>query len=205
MSLPHAAAPQPGAATAQRIEQGRIKAENQGCFECHGPQGQGSLQASEVIVAKLAGQSFDYLQAQVRSFRSGLRRNDYMTVIANTLDDADIRDLAAYFASQAPMHGDGNAPAPSASLAAAKQLAWQGDPARGLPACASCHGEQGAGPAGKPAPRLAGQDLRYLQKQLLDWRSGQRQDTGPVLMAPVARFLSDAEIDALAVLYAQSH
>lgn len=187
------------------IERGRVKAENEGCFECHGPQGQGSLQASEVTVAKLAGQSAGYLQAQLRNFRSGQRKNGYMAVIAATVDEADIRDLAAYFSAQPAMRGDTDSAASPPSLAAAVQLARTGDATRGVPACASCHGEQGAGIDGQPAPRLAGQDLRYLQKQLLDWRSGQRQDSGATTMASVAAPLSDAEIDALALLFSQIH
>ena len=47
----------------------------------------------------LAGQPSVYLQRALRAFRSGERRNEMMSIVAKTLSDDDIRDLAAYYAS----------------------------------------------------------------------------------------------------------
>lgn len=77
-----------------------------------------------------------------------------------------------------------------------KTLATSG--ADGVPACAGCHGLQGEGnAAGFPA--LAGQPAGYLSKQLHDLASGQRANA---IMMPIAKGLSDAQIEALSVYYA---
>jgi cytochrome c553 len=76
-----------------------------------------------------------------------------------------------------------------------------GDPRAGqqkAQACAACHGA--AGISNNPLwPNLAGQKEQYLIKQMKAFRSGQRND--PV-MSPMAKPLSDADIENLAAYYA---
>lgn len=170
---------------------GKLKAEAERCIECHGPLGQGDGHTNpEVRFAKLAGQHADYLARQLRAYRSGARRHDVMRLNAQRLEEVDIRDLAAFFAAQAPMQGDGQG-----DHAAAASLYRQGDTTRRIAACVACHGEEGRAPV--TAPRLAGQEARYLEQQLNDWRSGWRTEPVPGVMNTVARALSDAEIRAL--------
>ncbi len=47
----------------------------------------------------IAGQPVLYLERSLRAYRSGERRNEVMSVVAKTLSDEDIRNLAAYFSS----------------------------------------------------------------------------------------------------------
>jgi cytochrome c553 len=47
----------------------------------------------------IAGQTEQYLVAQLQAFKTGMRKNDAMSVVAPTLSDADIGDLAAYFSA----------------------------------------------------------------------------------------------------------
>ena len=77
---------------------------------------------------------------------------------------------------------------------------WPCFPARGLLPCAACHAERdkAAPPATAVTPLIAGQHRRYLQKQLLEWRAGERHNSPGGIMNALARTLSDAEIDALA-------
>lgn len=175
---------------------GQAKAESERCFECHGAngQGQGRSNGPEGKFAKLAGQSADYLVKQMGDFRAGTRKNDEMLLIARVVDDADLRDIAAYFAAQAPMRGDGGG-----AGEVARRLVTHGDAARGVPACASCHGSADQPPASALHPRLAGQEYRYLAQQLADWRQRQRRNSPGDVMNRVAAALSDAEIDALAL------
>ncbi|MHA6999463.1 c-type cytochrome [Aeromonas schubertii] len=64
--------------------------------------------------------------------------------------------------------------------------------------CAACHGVEGK--AMIPGyPHLAGQSAQYTAKQLKAFRDGQRQDS---VMAPMAKPLSDADIENLAAWYA---
>lgn len=174
---------------------GREKGEAERCFECHGLDGEGVAQGPESIFAKLAGQSPAYISAQVQHFKRSLRKNDSMLITARNVSEEDLRDIAAYFAALPPMKASERG---ANELGA--RLISQGDAARGIPACASCHGEQGRGLPGSNAPRLAGQALRYLEKQLLDFRHGlRREDAAGALMGPIARSLSEAEITALAL------
>ena len=74
-------------------EAGREKAA--ACRTCHGIDGLARMP----IAPHLAGESEIYLQTQLRAFRSGKRRHEMMTVMAGGLSDADIADLAAWYAS----------------------------------------------------------------------------------------------------------
>lgn len=63
--------------------------------------------------------------------------------------------------------------------------------------CAGCHGA--AGVSSNPMwPNLAGQQSGYLVKQMKAFRDGTRNDP---MMSPMAKPLSDADIDNLAAYY----
>jgi cytochrome c553 len=115
-----------------------------------------------------------------------------MQMMARGISDADLADIAAYFATQPVPPASGASPPP-----AAQQLFAHGDPARKLPACASCHGEGGKGLAGV-APAIGGQGKAYLEQQLRDWRGGIRRNSAGDVMNQFTKPLSDAEIEALA-------
>jgi cytochrome c553 len=89
-ALALAAAPLPASADA---EAGRAKA--QMCAVCHGAHGL----AVAPNTPHLAGQSEPYLVEQLKAYRSGKRAHEVMGVVAKPLTDADIADLAAWFAS----------------------------------------------------------------------------------------------------------
>ena len=75
------------------IKAGRVKA--QMCQACHGMDG-----LSKVLDApNIAGQIEQYIVAQLQAFKSGARKNDAMSVIAPSLSDEDIDNLAAYFSA----------------------------------------------------------------------------------------------------------
>lgn len=71
------------------------------CYACHGMNGISSMS----LYPNLAGQKRRYLAAQLRAFRDGSRRNPIMSLIAAHLTDAQIKDVAAYFASLEPGNG----------------------------------------------------------------------------------------------------
>jgi cytochrome c553 len=72
---------------------GRAKAS--ACAVCHGQAGISTLPNAP----NLAGQPAIYLEEQLRNYRSGKRRHEVMDVIAKPLTDAEIADLAAWYAS----------------------------------------------------------------------------------------------------------
>ena len=71
------------------------KGKSKACAACHGALG--------ISVAPdaphLAGQPRDYLVEQLRAYRSGKRGHPQMNVVARTLSDADIEELAAWYES----------------------------------------------------------------------------------------------------------
>lgn len=74
-------------------ENGQILARK--CTVCHGKIGL----AKDPEVPNLAGQSAFYLEKSLKNFRSGNREDRRMSLIVKPLSDADIKDLAAWFAS----------------------------------------------------------------------------------------------------------
>lgn len=175
---------------------GRELIDSERCMECHGVDGQGAGHPNgpEGKFAKLAGQHPDYLLKQIRDFRSGARKHDQMAIMARSISDEDVIDIAAHFALQPVMKGE---PGPINELG--QRLYEQGDAARGVPACVACHGPNGKGLPGLTLmPLVGGQEWRYLDKQLRDWRSGERRNGADAGMNLAARNLSDADIEALA-------
>ncbi len=211
LAAPARAAARP-AAIAGNADAGRVKAEAERCMECHGQPGvaQGHSAGEDGKFARLGGQQHAYIVKQVQDFRAGRRKSDFMAMMANSVSDEDVADIAAYFAAQPAMPAgtrEGrHAGGAEAGIAgggdaarrghAAAQLFRQGDAARRVGACAACHGAGGEGIAGV-APVIGGQGRRYLAQQLHNWRSGERGN-GPA-MREAAAGLTDAEIDALAL------
>jgi len=65
------------------------------CQACHGLDGLSKTPDAPNI----AGQIEPYLIAQLQAFKTGLRKNDAMSVVTPPLSDKDIEDLAAYFSA----------------------------------------------------------------------------------------------------------
>ncbi len=149
---------------------------------------------------RLAGQKAAYIEKQLRDFREGLRRNDggQMASVVTEIEEAQIAEVAAYFSTlpaPPPIEADA-APEPAAA-----RLFGEGDAARGVPACASCHMPDPSGeppPAARIAPYLTAQHADYLAKQLRDFRRGDRNNDRTGSMAAIAKALTESEIEALA-------
>ncbi len=75
------------------VKAGRTKALM--CQACHGLDGLSKVPDAPNI----AGQTEPYLVAQLQAFKTGMRKNDAMSVVAPSLSDGDIDDLAAYFSA----------------------------------------------------------------------------------------------------------
>ena len=65
------------------------------CQNCHGENGVAVLPGA----ANLSGQQKEYLRAQLRAYRSGSRQNEQMSIVAKTLTDADIENLAEWYSA----------------------------------------------------------------------------------------------------------
>ena len=168
-------------AHAADIAAGKEKAEL--CVGCHGEGGISQMEN----VPSLAAQPDLFIQWQLVFFRAGNRKNEQMQPIVEQLNNEDIRNLGAYFASLTPPKGlrDDD-----------PDLSEKGKQAAAGRRCASCHTDSYAGT--KAVARVAGQREEYLLKALHDYKSGVRSGGGQAAMADVAYPLSEEEITALA-------
>src|ERR1700680_4120282 len=82
-----------GLCSAGDVKAGRAKALM--CQACHGLDGLSKVPDAPNIAA----QTEPYIVAQLQAFKSGARKNDAMSVVAPSLSDTDIEDLAAYFSA----------------------------------------------------------------------------------------------------------
>ncbi len=161
------------------------------CQGCHGETGI----SLEPLVPSLAGQYAGYIQKQIRNYQAGTRSHQIMNAMAGTLDDAnDVADIAAYFASQNKMKGEG------AGNDAGKNLFVHGDISRMTVACIDCHGVRGKGmtPHTSAFPVIGGQQKEYVRRQLMNFRAGIRTNSPSGIMNKITRKLTDDEIEALA-------
>lgn len=158
------------------------------CFTCHGLEGQGD----GIAAPRLAGLDAGYLQKQMEDYASGLRPDDAMTRIARALDQRGRREVAVFYAAMP-------APAPTRSPSAAPPLYLNGDPARGIVACASCHGVDGQGSGDGGGPQIADQPFAYTLEQIDRWKSGKRRNDPRGVMAAAVKPLSTQEARAIAL------
>jgi cytochrome c553 len=167
------------AAAGADIEAGRQKA--QVCFACHGPEGN----SANPVMPTLAGQPAQFISIELFQFREGNRKDPQMTPMAANLTNADMNDLAAYFAAQKPRPPSHKTD--PANAATAPKLAQQFN-------CVQCHGKALLGQ--QHIPRLAGQQFEYLKMQLRGFKAQTRADLDGN-MTSAAQALSENDIDAL--------
>ena len=167
------------------------------CASCHSVDGNSGI----ATYPRLAAQLPNYLERQVHDIKDGKRAWGQSVAMrvspgVSTLTNDQIRDVAAYFATQAPKPGETN-PKENAELGA--QIYRGGLAAKKIPACMSCHGPNGAGmPGGGSAilafPRLGGQHKAYVVEQMKAFQSGQRKNS---IMADIANRMSEEELNAV--------
>lgn len=156
---------------------------SQTCMGCHGAPG--LRNASPVYkVPMLGGQHADYLAAALKAYKDKQRSHPTMQAQSANLSDQDMADIGAYFASQSGNHRPSNAKVP----AQAKDK---------TAACASCHGPDG-NTDNTAFPKLAGQYDDYIERALLDYKSGKRQNA---IMSGFAANLSKEDIAEIAAWY----
>lgn len=163
------------------------------CAACHGPGGNGAISPQ---FPKLADQGASYILEQLQEFKDQSRKNPIMFAQATPLSKEDMSDLAVFFSEQAFVPGV----ATPDSVKLAQPLYRGGDPAKGIPACAACHGPTGAGDPAALYPRIGGQNAAYVVTQLEAFRAGTRGGANArgKVMQDVAAKLSDQDINALA-------
>ncbi|HET7395584.1 MAG TPA: c-type cytochrome [Gammaproteobacteria bacterium] len=157
------------------------------CAACHGADGN----SASGQFPKLAGQNAGYIVRELERFKSGKRPNPIMSGMAMGLSDQDMQDVAAWFSSQQVRTGE----AAPGLVKAGEALFRGGDASAQIPACAACHGPDGAGNAPMLIPALAGQHAEYVISQLQAFASGARKSP---MMGTIADRLDANQMKAVA-------
>ncbi|MGD8175252.1 c-type cytochrome [Marinimicrobium sp. ARAG 43.8] len=183
------------------------------CAACHGQDGN----SPAPTFPKLAGLGEAYLYKQLQDIQawsnaSGAdkettgRAVPQMTGMLSGLNDQDLQDIAAFYASQTiqltgaqEMQVRVNSGEQVDGLALGERIYRAGNPESGVPACMGCHLPNGHGNPPAGFPRLSGQYPEYIETQLRAFRAGERTNDGDsMMMRMAAKHLSDYEIEAVA-------
>lgn len=162
------------------------------CSDCHGSTGN----SVNPTFPRLAGQQEWYLISQLKQFRGHNRLDpagfEYMWGISRSLTDAQIKELATYYAEQKPVAEKQENSKPESE---GKKIYVSGIASETVPACAACHGAEGTG--NEQFPRIAGQHANYLVKQLKVFQKTEGRPDSTV-MNGIAHNLKPDEIEAVA-------
>lgn len=180
------------------------------CVACHGVTGNSASSAFPTI----AGQGEKYLYNQLKDFKSGARKNGIMLGMVAALNDQDMQNLAAYYASQTTKPNVAKIDAKILEIG--KNIYLQGKKETKTTACVACHGVNGAGIPSAGMPQLSFQHAAYTAAQLRAFRqvSFNKQTNGTAavrnndmsaMMQNIASELTDSEIEALAQYIAGLH
>jgi cytochrome c553 len=163
------------------------------CVACHQENGAGIATAG---FPQLAGMNAAYFSKQIYDYQNLQRVNPIMQPIAKGLSEAEIKNLAAYFALLPPV-ANANVQLSATNFELGKAIAKKGMWDKGMPACFACHGPSGRG-VGESFPGITNQGKTYLVQQLQAWKTGTRKNDPNQLMATVAKKLTQKEMDSVA-------
>lgn len=149
------------------------------CAGCHGEGG-----VSTGTAPSLAGQDAQYFTAAIRAYKDGSRTDATMKEPAASVDDAVVKDLAAYYADQTPQ-----------PPAVKKPMTTEQATER----CNRCHGVDGNSTDPR-TPAIAAQRADYLDPVMRAYRKGDRRSTA---MSAMLDGMSDDQIAELAGHYSR--
>jgi cytochrome c553 len=164
---------------------GKIIAERD-CKACHGHDGKGVAPA----IPNLAAQRQQYLYNSLKEYKDGKRSHAALKNMTTNMSEADLHNVAAYFASLAPISNKTTTDVKHSSpYEQGKVLAG---------ACAKCHGEDGNSTI-PGTPSLAGQQPHYLVAAIQEYHQGDRAKDA---MRSSLRDSDNLELESLALYFA---
>ena len=156
------------------------------CKACHGVDGRGVAPA----IPHLAAQHERYLVESMKAYREGKRAHAALKQLAAHMSEADIVDIAAYYASlPALATAPGKETPPLSPYESGKTLAA---------ACAKCHNADGNSTS-PGIPNLAGQQPRYLVEAIREYLGKERKAAPMHALLPG---LSNLDKENLALYFA---
>ena len=165
------------------------------CAACHGQDGATPLDPS---YPNLAGQNEKYLVRQMLAIQSDERAIPLMAGQLNGKSEAQLADLAAYYASLPAKLSQ--ATGSDEEIAKAQQIYRGGIARKGVAACTACHSPTASGNEQAGYPSLSGQPAAYTIAQLKAYRERTRatdEEYGG-MMRDIAEGLTDTEMGLLA-------
>jgi len=167
------------------VAAGKIIAERD-CKACHGLDGKGVAPA----IPNLAAQRSQYLYNSLKEYKDGKRSHAALKNMATNMSEADLRNVAAYFASLPPI-------ANKAATDVKHSSPYEQGKAAAA-ACANCHGEDGNSTI-PGTPSLAGQQPHYLVAAIQEYHQGDRAKDA---MRSSLRESDKLELESLALYFA---
>ncbi len=164
---------------------GKIIAER-GCKGCHGLDGKGIAPA----IPNLAAQRERYLFNSLKEYKDGRRTHAALKNMTASMSEADLRNVAAYFASLPPLG--------KAAAADIKHSSPYEQGQASAAACAKCHGKDGNSTL-PGTPSLAGQQPHYLVAAIQEYHQGDRAKDA---MRSSLRDADNLELESLALYFA---
>ena len=185
ITLLTACSEEPGSAeTVYDLDAGKAIAEAD-CSACHGMDGRGAT--SEI--PHLTAQPVPYLIEAMHAYRDGGRLHAALQDMTTGMSEADMANIAAYYASQPPLEHTTDHAWVEAGDSKGPHVAML---------CEECHGEKGISEI-EGVPNLAGQQPAYLIASTLQYKSGNRghEDMGTMLTE-----LDQVDVEKMAMYFA---
>jgi cytochrome c553 len=170
------------------VAAGKVIAERD-CKACHGLNGGGVAPA----IPHLAAQRERYLLASLKEYKDGKRMHAALRNMTGNMSEADLRNVAAYFASLPPV-----------SSAAGTDVKHSSPYEKGKEleaGCVKCHGV-GGNSTMPGTPSLAGQQPHYLVAAIQEYHRGDRKAD---MMKSILRDSDKQEIENLALYFASQN
>jgi cytochrome c553 len=163
------------------------------CVGCHGIKGYHASFPEIYHVPMLFGQGEKYLVSALSAYKRGERKHPTMRGVAGVLNEQDMADLAAYYATtQTPTHVASASGRSPEHADAAMELVKKGG-------CQSCHGENLSKPIDPAYPKIAGQYADYIAVALRAYKTEGNNvvGRGNAVMGGIAKQFSNQEIKML--------
>jgi cytochrome c553 len=172
------------------------------CVACHGEHGV----SEQEWIPTIAGIDRMVLYKELADYRAEKRQSGPMSAIAQSLTPQQATDVGAFFSSLRGIRHSADADTSATPVRSYRakdptiRLVYAGDPKRGIPGCATCHG---LGTYRLGVPGLMGQNAMYLNDQLSAFAQATRHNDMNMPMRTVAQLLTQRERQSLALYYAK--
>ena len=151
------------------------------CTSCHGEKGM----PVEPDMPIIWGQEFYYIYVQLKDYKAARRYSEFMNDVVADLSREEMKAISQYFSERSW---------PRTGFQSTRENDAKAKTAAGAGQCFQCHTGGYMGHSG--VPRLAGQNLGYLERTLFEFKNRIRKNS-PAKGSLLATF-DDADLEALA-------